>query len=429
MPLLTERTLIQPGVTMAPQYLTGLDMLASHAATACIIVYPQGLDAAALKQSLATTLRAYPVLAGRLKRDAQGQVFMDVGDQGVPFIVKKHPGPLPPYGVARPMNQAIRQFFTRIYPWQVVDRPRPLMVIELHHFSDGGAVLSINPVHSACDGGALWVFLMDWVRAHHGGALTPPALDRNAVIQFGQENMHRPCEQPTVLVTPWLQRAVLYTRFAWQHLTQLDRVILRITPQQVQQWKDAAKAQLPEGSSVAAHDLAIAHCLRAWSAHVRTRAPRAITVITDLRFRRQLGFARKFIGNALGRDLVTLSAQEFADGSLPTLAQRCHIPLDRISQDELLGYLGYIEGHRQRQTVGQLLSEGGKQLVDAGIIVNNCAHFPVYKMDFGQGPPSWHETERPPYRHLLLTPTPGTDGGFDVRLTARRAELTALRTT
>ena len=429
MSLLTERTLIRAGATMERQYLTGLDVLASHAATACILVYPQGLDAAALKQSLATTLNAYPVLSGRLKRDARGHIFIDASDQGVPFIVKQHPGPLPPYGVARPMNQGIRQFFTRIYPWQVVDRPCPLMAIELHQFSDGGAVLSITPVHSACDGGALWVFLMDWVRAHHGGTLTPPVLDRNAVIRFGQENMHRPCEHPTVRVTPLLQRVVLYTRFAWQHVTQLDRVILRITPQQVQQWKDAAKAQLPEGTSVAAHDLAIAHCLRAWSAHLRARTPRAITVITDLRFRRQLGLARKFIGNALGRDLVTLSAQDLAQGSLTTLAQRCHIPLDRISQDELLGYLGYIESHRQRQTVGQLLSEGGKQLVEAGIIVNNCAHFPVYKMDFGQGPPSWHETERPPYRHLLLTPTPGMDGGFDVRLTARRSELAALRAT
>jgi hypothetical protein len=46
-------------------------------------------------------------------------------------------------------------------------------------------------------------------------------------------------------------------------------------------------------------------------------------------------------------------------------------------------------------------------------------------MDFGQGGPSWIETERTPYRSLILTPTPAMDGGFDVRLTAPRSELAA----
>jgi shikimate O-hydroxycinnamoyltransferase len=89
-PSLVASTLVKSGAPLAPQYLTGLDLQATHGGTSCALVYPQGLDADGLVQSLAGVLAAYPVLSGRLRRDAQGYVFIDTCDTGVAFLVKRH---------------------------------------------------------------------------------------------------------------------------------------------------------------------------------------------------------------------------------------------------------------------------------------------------------------------------------------------------
>jgi shikimate O-hydroxycinnamoyltransferase len=424
-PSLVASTLVKSGAPLAPQYLTGLDLQATHGGTSCALVYPQGLDADGLVQSLAGVLAAYPVLSGRLRRDAQGYVFIDPCDTGVAFLVKRHAHGLPHYGHRQPLDRDMARYFTRIMPWQVVDRPKPLMTIELHQFAGGGALLTFTTVHSVCDGGALWSFLLDWARVHRGGHISPPALDRNAVIRFAQAQLGTPCETPTLHAATWFERCALHARFAWQYLTALERRIIRIGPQEIQQWRQDAKAQGLNGDGLGAHDLAVAHCLRQWSAHTHSRSPRQLSLISDLRYRRNLGLSLKYVGNALGRTLVAMSPEQIAQGPLQQLAQRCHVSLDQPGHDTLLGYMGFMERHRLAHTSHTLVTDAARGLLEAGMLINNGAHLPFYKMDFGQGGPSWIETERTPYRSLILTPTPAMDGGFDVRLTAPRSELAA----
>ena len=48
-------------------------------------------------------------------------------------------------------------------------------------------------------------------------------------------------------------------------------------------------------------------------------------------------------------------------------------------------------------------------------------------IDFGTGTPSWYDITPMTIRMVMVTPTPEQDGGVDLYLTAKRAELAALK--
>jgi shikimate O-hydroxycinnamoyltransferase len=419
--------LIRAGVRAAPQYLTGLDLRVGHPASPCLLVYPHGVDGDALKHSLALLLRAYPIVTGRMKADTRGMVYIDDSDTGMAFAEQRHARPMPLYGPDNPIGADIPHYFRQIYPWKVVGHPQALFVIEVHHFTCGGAILSIMGVHSLCDGGAFWSFMQDWLRLHRGHPTTPPALDRQGLIEVCEAHMGMPYTQGFVARLTAVERAGLMARMAWQHLTQMDTLTLRITPAQIAAWREQARHEGQDEDMPAAHEFVVAHCMKNLSARLPASYTRYIGQVADLRYRRIPGIARKYMGNAVGHDLVALTQEGLADSSLARIARRCRMPVDRNSESDILSYLGLMGRHRLTNSNQSLWVTGIVHCLEGGIMLNNCAHFPVYKMDFGRGPPSWFDFGRTPYRMLVLTPSPQMNGGFIVRLTARKHELAGFK--
>lgn len=418
-----QRALIRAGTRAAPQHLTGLDLRVGHPSSPCLLVYPQGLDGDALKHSLAALLRHYPVLTGRMRADAQGHVYIDDSDAGIAFTEHRHASAMPNFGVHHPIGADLGRYYQQIYPWKVVGHPQPLVAIALHHHACGGTILSIMGVHSLCDGGAFWAFMQDWIRIHHGHPITPPALDRQGLIEVCEANMSRPYTQGFVQAYSAMARTGMLARMAWQHFTQMDTLSFRVTPAQIAAWRDEARAQGEDADMPAGHEFVIAHGLRHLSQRLPANAVRHIGQVLDLRFRRIPGIARKYLGNAVGHDLMALPREALADPSLARIARRCRMPIERNTEADILGYLGLMGRHRLTHSNQSVWVKGIVHSLAGGTMVNNCAHFPVYKMDFGQGPPNWFDFARTPYRMLVLLPSAHRDGGFDVRITARKREL------
>lgn len=426
-----QRSLIHGGSACAPQYLTGLDLLMTHAGTPGFLAYPQGLDADALRHSLERVLKHYPVLTGRLRRDGDGHVFIDCNDAGVAFQTVRHRGPMPAFGQGHPIGSQIGRYFERTFGWHIVDRDNPLMSIVLHQFACGGTLLSVTAAHSVCDGAAFWNFMLDWARAHGNHPVLPADVDRNAVIRFSTKQPHGEGEEDggsrLVRRTGLVERMQLYLRFWWQYMARLDKAVVRITAEQIAAWKDEARQRHGEDGKVAGHDLAIAHCVRRLSSRMRGGGTRDLGLVTDLRLRRDTGVTRRYVGNALARELVRLGAHEIAESDLTTLARCLRAGLDRIGTEDLLADLGLMELHRRRHTIHTLMTESSIRALDSGIVINNCAHFPMYRIDFGSGTPTWFETVRPPFRGVVLAPVPQGAGGFDLHVTALPHELQAVR--
>jgi hypothetical protein len=109
------------------------------------------------------------------------------------------------------------------------------------------------------------------------------------------------------------------------------------------------------------------------------------------------------------------------------LASRCKVPTESVTDKVFVGFLALMERLRQSGQVPTLMMKNAVDTLEAGLVLNNCSHFPIYEIDFGTGQPSWHDNAQVVYRMLMLCPTPDGDGGIDVHLTARKEELAVFR--
>ncbi len=424
---LVSHKLLQSGVRADAQALSGIDVLTSHMGIPVIQVYPQGLDLARLEQALITVLGKYPLMTGRLQKDAQGLPLIVGNDAGVAFRVRQCSGPIPPFGPQHHMGRLIGSFHTPIYPWKVFKPDCPLLNFDIYRFDDGGTVLSITGVHSLMDGTAFWQFMLDWSKTARGIDTPPRPVDRTILITTGQAHLKTPYTRHYVYRMRFWERVKLFARFGWQHLVKLDKGVFRIPAATVAQWKAQAKAERPDSDGVTTTELVTAHCLQLMAPLWEGKHDRCLGLVIDLRYKRRLHVPKHYIGNALGHGEVMYTAQELAHASMTDLALKSRMPADSLTHDDLLGYLGLMEHGRQNKYLLSLMMRSVARTLDGGLVLNTCSHFPIYDIDFGTGRPSWHDAVRVVFRMLMVVSTPEGDGGVDIHLTATREELALFR--
>lgn len=418
---------VRAGVRGDRYYLSGIDLLPTHTGIPIVWVYPNGLDLPRFEAALVETLKKYPVMASRLRTDEHGHVFVDPCDGGVNLRVRRCAGKLPAYGPDRHMDGHISRYSTPILPWRVVDRDQPMLEIDVSRFEDGGVVLCITAVHSVCDGTSFFGFVNEWARACAGHAPVGPTSDREVMIALGRAHADKPYVGKVLYEPTMLERASLYTRFAWHHLTSIRKGVFRISADRIEQWKHDSRHELADGEFVGTVDLVTAHCLKVLSPAMSARGDRRVGVVSDLRYKRGLGVPRAFFGNALTQAQIVYGEDEVATESPVALARKMRAASVADDTEELSSYLAHVERYRQKHAVGKLLMRTVAATLGAGMMVNNYRPFPIYEIDFGTGRPSWHDNPRLVYRALKVVSTPEMDGGVDIHLTAHRKEIAVAR--
>ena len=422
--LLVQKRL-HAGVTASPQYLTGLDMFHSHANFPLVLVYKNGLDLGLIERALVETLRHYPIIAGRYKQDEQGQVYADANDAGVDFRVHRCEGAMP-YGLHNPLGKRVNDLVKMVLPWQMVGKDVPFLQVNVHQYEDQGVVLCCYVPHSLFDGASFWGFLLDWSRACRGEAIKTPFFDRQILIVAGQ----RPVEAGSydLMVAPPM-RALwpLFARLGWRALTDMSREVFRIPAATIDAWKAQGGGAAPDPASVSTGSLVAAYVMKAISPCLPPDCERSIGLVLDLRYKRQLNIPREYFGNALAYAEARYSVDELARATLPALAEQCRPPAEQVSIPSLYKMLALTEAYRQKKATWKLLFKPSVETLRAGLILNNCVQLPMYDIDLGRGNPDWFEMLPATIRMLLVVQTPQKDGGVDLHLSARKAELKALR--
>jgi shikimate O-hydroxycinnamoyltransferase len=416
---------LHAGVKTAQQYLTGLDIFHAHAGIPVVLVYNKGFDLALAERALGETLKQYPILAGRYKKDAQGHVYIDGNDGGIDFRVHRCAGKMP-YGPHKPVGKDINKLFKLVLPWQVVDKDTALFQINIHQYEDDGIVLCCYAPHSMLDGSSFWGFMLDWSRACRGMEIkAPTSFDRGIMIEAGQTEVD-PASYDLMVAPRVFDFIGIMSRLAWGAVT-LKSEVFRIPASAVQQWKSQAKIELPDSAGVSPVELMSAYVMKAFSPWMPKGVARSVGLVLDLRYKRRLKLPRDYFGNALCYAEARYSEQELAQGSLPVLAEKCRPPNDQVSTGSLFKMLALTEQYRQKKAVWRLIFKPTIETVRAGFVQNNVVQMPIYDIDLGRGTPDWYDICPMTIRMLMVAATPSKDGGLVLYLTARKAELKALR--
>jgi len=417
---------LHAGVTSPRQYLTGLDIFHAHAGIPVVLTYNKGFDVALAERALVDTLKHYPQLTGRYKKDEQGHVYVDSNDAGLDFRIKRCEGKLP-YGPQHPVGDDIKQLYKLVMPWNVVGKDTALMQVNIHQFDDGGVVLCCYAPHSLLDGSSYWGFMSDWSRACKGEPLKPPtSFDRNVMIEAGRTEVEQGAYD--LMAAPGaLDYIGIMARLAWQAVGGLKTEVFRIPAQTVQQWRAQAKIDLPESGGVSPVELITTYVMRAFSPVMPRGLMRSVGLVLDLRYKRRLKLPRDYFGNALCYAEARYSEQELAQSSLSALAEKCRPNNEQVSTGALFKMLALTEAFRQKNAVWRLIFKPTIETTRAGLILNNVLQFSMYDIDLGCGNPDWYDICPMTIRMLMVVGTPSKDGGLDLHLTARKAELAALR--
>lgn len=416
---------IHAGITVPKQYLTGVDILHSHVGVPKMWVFKKGFDIALAERALGETLKHYPLVAGRMKKDAEGQVYIDGNDAGIDFRVYRCKGPLP-YGEHHPIGDDIKQFYEPLMmPWQIIGKDNPLFQVQIYEYEDGGILMSTREVHSVFDGTSIIGFLVNWSKMCRGETFPPLSFDRSVLIKAGQTDVDTTgfdafCH-PSVF-----EGLSIATRLGWRALTDMKKEIFRIPADVIQGWKTQAKAELPN-AKISTGKLVTAYVMRALSPVMPRGMPRSVGTPMDLRFMSGTPIPRDYFGCALHHVKFELSEDDLAHKSLAELAELCSPPPEQFSPEMITRYLTLAERYRQKKALWKLAYKPAIDTLGAGIIQNNVSTLPVYDIDLGRGTTDWYETWAMPNRMMTLLSTPTKDGGIDLHMSACKAEMDALK--
>lgn len=418
MPARARTILLRGGQRRPPQRLSVCDIEPGAVVVRRAAAFAHRLDPERLLVGLRACLAELPLLAGRLRRGADGWWEVTCDDAGLRYTVVDEDRPMPAYGYDQAMKPDISRL-TEPLTLTTVDRDRPLVGVRVTRFQ-GGTVLGLSNTHALMDGLGAWRLLERWSQHYRGHASAAPlTFDRAPLLPptSPPPAAHRPAPPPPLSplgLAGFIARALLATRTRASALLHLPAALLADA-------KAELGAQLPAGEWLSTQDVVmglLVHGLAAATAQPQLH----IGTIYDLRRIAGLGLTPAYTGNAATfRDLVEPRA-ELARTPLH-LARALRRLAATLTPERALTDLRALEARVTPANALRHMPLFMRRLFADGLLLNNYSAFPIYRLDFGHGPPRWGDYPRLPLgRVLTVCPDPHGDG-VAVHLTLPHDEL------
>ncbi len=354
--------------------------------------YRQRLDTEALRESLRRTLVHYPLLTGRLVRDADRGLSVVCDDAGAVFAETDSDRPMPDYGPDHRVGDDLRRYIHPVNAFRVVGHDTPLLTVKVTHMRGGGSVLGVSTNHSVVDGSGCLDFLLHWSRTHRGLDHRAPSHDRALLDGLAAGVPPAPDDS---------QYAVITGRAKFGFI-----------------WRVNARARRVRTFTVrfsSAEVLALRETARAGGDHVRATSGDALSA---------------HIWRVLGavRDREPAATERLGE-PLAHTASAVREALDRVTPERIREEAAFLEAQRRAGRVNRVLSRMALDSFADTVSLNNVSRLPVYAIEFGAGRPFWFEHPATPVPWtVLITPTPDDDHSRDVHLSVPREAAEALRT-
>ncbi|WAX81222.1 acyltransferase [Streptomyces sp. KMM 9044] len=405
------------------------DLVNGTFATLWTFYYRQTLDDGALQDSLRRTLAHYPLLTGRLERDADGGLSIVCSDAGALFEVSRSDHAMQDHGPDRPVGQDLRRYVRSVNPFRVVGHNTPLLTVKVTHMRGGGSVLGVSINHSIVDGGGTFGFLLHWSRVHAGQDQAAPPYDRHFLDGLAEEAHPAPDDPQYAVVTRRKKFGFFWTVNA--HARHVRTLTVRFPVRDVLALREAARdGQDRDRAPASSGDALGAHLWRVLGA-LRDRAPDAeerLGVVVGLRQTLKERLPDGYGGNAVSNTTAVLPARELREEPLAHAAQAVRDAVDRVTLARVCQETAFLDAQRRAGRSRRVLSRMTLDAFEGTVALNNMSRLPVYAVEFGTGRPFWFEYPASliPWT-VLVTPTPDDDYSRDVHLSVPRDAADALR--
>ncbi|MEU3960882.1 acyltransferase [Streptomyces buecherae] len=409
------------------------DMLIGTIYTPRVFFYRETLDGEALRASLGRTLRDFPILAGRMKRDSDGGLSVLCDDAGVRFVETHASVPMPDYGPRHTAKKGLERHLSHAMPFWVVDRDTPLFTVKLTHMRGGGSILGLTMNHAVADGSSFMSFLESWAREHRGLEYPRPSHDRgviDALAASAAGDTRTGGAHLTVMERG--QKVAFIGRILRGSLGSVTTMTTRFTAAELATIKATAMADLAGTDRwVSTNDALTAHLWKVLGA-LRDRpdtSEERLGLIAD--FRSSVGGAvpDDYWGNAVTNTRPRMTAAELRSGPLGEVAATVRASHAENSEERIREEVAFLCAERDAGRIKRVMTTMALDSFDSTIAINNWSKLPFYGIDFGQGTPFWYDfTSMAVPWTVHIAPTPaGQDGARDVHMALPRDQVRALQ--
>jgi shikimate O-hydroxycinnamoyltransferase len=391
--------------------ISPLDAYEDHFPVGYVAFYRQTLSPSLLTRALTQVLPDYPLLTGRISRDARGHKAIALNDAGLDFEVQEVPDTLSDW--RDPDRNAIGRFVRVLLPQSPLRCRQPLMSLRLTQLAGGGSVLGIGFGHVLADGNGIAGFLRDWAKAARGEPVVAPLWDRVEQAKAFRVDGFDPGSVP-VHEQSYLG---LHEGSLWE-LAHLYQHLLRALPgwvgytiplrgEDIEKLKAATNAGRSEALS--SNDILSAFLWKLYAgALVPYGAHRSrFFGVADLRKHTPGVPARGVFGCMSGHLLLEGTTKSTLDLDLYQLAQRIRRETRGIRPER---FLQQEEWLRHRQTSGRMHRVLAALPYPGDVAVSNCRYIPFYDMDFGGGRPYFFNLPAEKFPRIVVWPAADGDG-------------------
>ncbi|GAA2319689.1 acyltransferase [Streptomyces violaceusniger] len=417
--------------------LSVYDMLFSTVYTTRAFFYRETLDGEALRASLGRTLRNFPVLSGRMKKDPDGGLSVLCDDSGVRFVETQASVPMPDYGPRHTAKKGLDRYLSHAMPFWVVDRDTPLFTVKLTHMQGGGSILGLTMNHAVGDGSSYMSFLEAWSHEHRGLGYAKPSHDRGVIDALGasaSDDTHTGglTGGAHFTVTGRGQKAAFVGRALKGSLGSVTTVTTRFTAAELAAMKDAAMADLAGTERwVSTNDALTAHLWKVLGA-LRDRpdaSEERLGLIADFRSFVGTAVPDDYWGNAVTNTRPGMTAAELRSRPLGEVAAAIRVGYAENTEERIREEVAFLCAERDAGRLKRVMTTMALDSFDTTIAINNWSKLPFYRIDFGQGAPFWYDFSPTPIPWTVhIAPTPADqNGGRDVHIALPRTHVRALK--
>ncbi|MBF0225311.1 MAG: hypothetical protein HQK76_07630 [Desulfobacterales bacterium] len=400
--------------------LTSLDCFENRFVFETAVFYKPTLDPEKLEASLIKTLKAFPIVSGRIKSGPKNKLSINCCDAGVKFTVASCKEKMEKFGPDNNAKADLDYFLEKIESQTLVDKDTPIASFKITQMNGGGTVLGLSMAHGIVDYLSFGYFTMFWALETKGLSIPGPVLDRtlfekNMDFDIDEDELEdevlgykylKPLEIPEIL-----KNYETYKNQIVGHVVSFSRTELNNI-------KNDASQGLPEGVWVSTND---AFCAYIWqfSSLFRNLDPNSkskLLLISDIRSKMIPALPLNYFGNAVSNIISEMSVEELQKSPLSKVAYTVRKNVKAINHASIEKEIKWLRSRVIQGRMQQVITS--MNLYKNDLFMSSVIAGAGYKeVDFGAGPPLWVTIPNIPVPWVVqLTPSSKGDGGIDMHL-------------